>query len=224
MRAPLRGMQGFAQILSQEHAGKLDAEAVDYLRRITNSAQRLDRLIQDVLNYSKIAKEQIVNEPLDLDRLMRDMVDTYPTWQFPKAEIKIEGILPKILGNVAFTTQCFSNIVNNATKFVAPGTVPRVRIWAEEARAPAESTLVVGTPLPASQVRLYFEDNGIGISPKHGARVFRMFERIHPSSKYEGTGIGLTIARRAVERMGGSIGFESQLGKGSKFWLQLKKA
>ncbi|HEV2207389.1 MAG TPA: PAS domain S-box protein [Verrucomicrobiae bacterium] len=223
MRAPLRGMQGFARIISEEHAAQLDPQGLDYLRRITTSAQRLDRLIQDVLNYSKILKDQIVIEPLDLDRLTRDLVDTYPNWQPPKAEVKIEGALPKVLGNEAFLTQCISNLVSNAIKFVSPGTIPRVRIWAEEASAAvAQSQPAGGGRLPRPEVRLYFEDNGIGIAPHQRGRIFRMFERIYPSTAYEGTGIGLTIARRAAERMGGSIGFESQLGKGSKFWIQLK--
>src|SRR5207302_8936994 len=98
-------------------------------------AHRLDRLIQDVLNYSKIVKAQIVVEPLDLDRLTRDLILTYPDWQPPKAEIQIEGTLPNVLGNEAFLTQCISNLVSNAIKFVAPCTAPRIRIRAEEITA-----------------------------------------------------------------------------------------
>jgi PAS domain S-box-containing protein len=225
MRAPLRSMQSFARIIAEEHAGQLDPEALDYLRRITAAARRLDRLIQDVLNYSKVVNEQMVIEPVDLDRLTREIIETYPGWQPPKADIEIQSALPKVLGNDAFLTQCISNLVSNAIKFVLSGTVPRVRIWAEELMAPAarcDRLTDGGVPVP--QVRLYFQDNGIGIGADQGARIFRMFERIHPSSEYEGTGIGLTIARRAVERMGGAIGFESDLGKGSKFWIQLKRA
>ena len=114
--------------------------------------------------------------------------------------------MPKVLGNEAFLTQCISNLLSNALKFVSRGTLPNVRIWAEPNGA---------------QVRVFFEDNGIGIAREKHARVFRMFERIHPSSEYEGTGIGLTIARKAVERMGGEVGLESEPGKGSRFCVQL---
>lgn len=225
MRAPLRGMQGFAGILLDQHAGQLDSQALDYLRRIVASARRLDRLIQDVLNYSKISKGQVVLEPLDLNCLAHDIVETYPNWQPPNAVVKIEGILPKILGNAAFVTQCMSNLVNNAIKFVSPGTLPHVRIWAEEVTPPAaEREPLLGEESSVPQMRLYVEDNGIGIAPGQDTRIFRIFERIHPSSEYEGTGIGLAIARRAAERMGGSIGFKSQLGKGSTFWVQLKRS
>jgi two-component system, chemotaxis family, CheB/CheR fusion protein len=96
MRAPLRGMQGFAKILLEEHAGQLDTAALDYLRRITTSARRLDRLTQDVLNYSKIVKAQIALESLDLDRLTRDIIGSYPDWQPPGVEIQIEGVLPRL--------------------------------------------------------------------------------------------------------------------------------
>ena len=208
MRAPLRGMQGFAQQLMQEHAGQLDAQGVTYLQRIAASAIRMDKLIQDSLSYTRISRSQVPKEPVDLDKLLRDIVDTYPDWQPPKAEIQIEGTLPIVLGNEAFLTQCISNLLSNAVKFVSPGIIPRVRILAEAID---------------SQVRLWFEDNGIGIGPEDHERIFRMFARIHPATEYEGTGIGLTIVSKAVERMGGQVGFESELGKGSKFWIQFDK-
>jgi signal transduction histidine kinase len=112
------------------------------------------------------------------------------------------------LGNEALLTQCISNLLSNALKFVAPGTSPRIYIRAQ--------ALDEG-------FRLSFEDNGIGIAPENHARIFRMFERVHPTSQYEGTGIGLAILRKAVERMGAQLGLESALGKGSNFWILLKK-
>ncbi|MBA4149076.1 MAG: PAS domain-containing protein [Verrucomicrobia bacterium] len=233
MRAPLRGMQGFAGILAEDYANVLDSQGMDYLGRIANSARRLDHLIQDVLNYSKIAKGQVVIAPLELDRVMHDVVDTYPNWHLPHADVQIQGTLPMVMGNEAFLTQCISNLVSNAIKFVLPGRVPRVRIWAEEVsvlppgskdKKHDEPNSIPPSLLPLPQVRVYFEDNGIGIAPEKHPRIFRMFERIHPTTEYEGTGIGLTIARRAVERMGGEIGFDSQLNHGSKFWIQLNRA
>jgi len=122
-------------------------------------------------------------------------------------DIQIEGTLPPVLGHEGFLTQCVSNLLDNAIKFVAPGVQPRIRIWAE----PGET-----------RVRINFQDNGVGIAAENRSRIFRMFERIHPAAEYEGTGIGLTIVRKAVERMGGKVDFESEPGQGSKFWIELR--
>ncbi len=207
MRAPLRSMRGFAQVLVDEYGGKLDERGIDHLQRIIRSALRLDLLIQDVLSYSKVLHSEGLMEPVDLDGLMRDIIATYPNGR--KAEFHIQGKLPTVLGNEAFLTQCFSNLLGNASKFVEPGTIPRIEIRAED-REP-------------SMARVWIEDNGIGIAPENHERVFRMFERINLATEYEGTGIGLTIVRKAVERMGAQLGFESELGKGSRFWIQIEK-
>jgi PAS domain S-box-containing protein len=207
MRAPLRSMQGFAQILVDDYGSKLDERGVSHLQRIVRSAIRLDRLIQDVLSYSSVLHAKGLAEPVDLDGLLRDIIATYPNGH--KAEFHIQGKLPTVLGNEAFLTQCFSNLLANASKFVATGTIPRIEIGAED-REP-------------SMVRVWIEDNGIGIAPENHKRIFRMFERINLAAEYEGTGIGLTIVRKAAERMGAKVGFDSELGKGSRFWIQLRK-
>jgi PAS domain S-box-containing protein len=225
MRAPLRAMQGYAQRLLDDYGGKLDEQGVNHLQRIMRSAVRLDRLIHDVLSYSKILHAKAPREPVDLDKLVRDLSEPYVDGQ-PPAEIQIQGTLPTVLGNEAFLMQCFSNLLSNAIKFVAPGIQPRVRIWVEEAtltEANKENKEAIPSLPPLSSVKIFIQDNGIGIAPENHARIFGMFERIHPETAYDGTGIGLTIVRKAVERMGAQIGFDSQLGKGSKFWIQLAK-
>lgn len=210
LRAPLRAMNSYAQLLRDDYAGCLDDTGRDYLRHISSSAERLDTLIQDVLNYTRIVRAPAELQPIDLDRLVRDIIHSYPDFQPPRAEIEIDGTLPRVLGHEGFLTQCISNLLGNAVKFVKPGQKPHVRIWAHLKRG-------------GEIVRLWFEDNGIGIAPENHERVFRMFERIHSTDQYEGTGIGLSIVKKAVERMGGKIGFESELGKGSDFWIELVK-
>jgi two-component system CheB/CheR fusion protein len=208
LRAPLRAMSNFAQILRESHAAQLDATGRDYLERISSSAARLDRLIQDVLNYTRILRAQVPLTRIDMDKLVRNILQSYPDWQPPQADIQIQGTLPPVLGHEGFLTQCIANLLNNAHKFVAPGIQPRVRIWAEQGDA---------------RVRINFQDNGIGIPAEDRSRIFRMFERINPTHEYEGTGIGLTIVHKAVERMGGNVDFESEPGHGSTFWLELQK-
>jgi len=209
LRAPLRSMNNFAQILHDTYSARLDATGCDYLRRISASAARLDRLIQDVLNYTRILRAHVPLTRIDLDKLVREIMQSYPDWHAPGVDIQIEGTLPPVLGHEGFLTQCVSNLLSNAIKFVAPGIQPRVRIWAE----PRDTN-----------VRINFQDNGVGIAAEDDTRIFRMFERIHPASEYEGTGIGLTIVRKAVERMGGRVDFKSELGQGTRFWLELRKS
>jgi PAS domain S-box-containing protein len=207
MRSPLSAMRGFAEILLEDHSAQLDAEGIKYLQKIDVAAGRLDTLVQEVLAYTRAFRGEVIMESVDLDALVRQIIETYPQLQTGRAEIQIEGTLPKVLGAGASLAQCLSNLLTNAVKFVAPGTKPRVKIRAQAL---------------AADIRLWVEDNGIGIAPKDQTRIFQMFARVDHATAYEGTGLGLTIVRKAVERMGGRMGVESEVGQGSKFWIQLK--
>jgi signal transduction histidine kinase len=158
---------------------------------------------------------------VNVQELLRGIIESYPAFQPPQVEIQINGPLPRMLGNEAALTQCFSNLLGNALKFVAPGTRPQVRVWAERVGDPKAETR---DPQPAtlSIVRLSFADNGIGIPKDAHERIFKMFQRLDKS--YDGTGVGLTVVRKAVEKMGGKVGLESEPGRGSRFWIELKAA
>ena len=208
MRAPLRAMLGFTQILREEHSTRLDAEGLGHLEKIAGAARRMDGLIQDVLLDTRVLHSEIKTETVDLDRLVRQVIELYPQLHADRADIVIEGVLPRVLGNEASLAQCVSNLLTNAVKFVAPTTRPRVRIGAETME---------------TDLRLWVEDNGIGIEPRYRERIFKMFERVPHEAGYEDTGIGLAMVRKAVERMGGRIGIEGVPGEGSKFWIQLGK-
>jgi PAS domain S-box-containing protein len=209
MRAPLRAMQNFSSILLEEYAPKLDLEGFSYLEKIKAAANRQDALIQDVLIYTRVLRAEMPLEPVDLQKLVGEILETFPDMISSDAEIEIEGKLPVVLGNPAALTQCFSNLFGNAVKFVAPVTEPRVTVRAEKLDG---------------DVLVWVEDNGIGIRREDRERIFKMFERVSATKAYGGTGIGLAIVRKAVERMGGKVGVESEPGKGSRFWIQLQKA
>jgi signal transduction histidine kinase len=209
MRAPLRSMTSFADIVRTGWEDKLDSEARDYLQRISKSARRLDALIVDVLNYSQVIQEKWPLQSVDTDALIREIVKSYPGFQPPAAVVTVQGQIPAVLANVGGLTQCVSNLIENGIKFAKPGLRSEITIRAE---------------LSAGRVRIWFEDNGIGIAPQWHRKVFDMFQQYHPAGKYEGTGIGLTIVRKAVERMAGRVGVESELGKGSRFWIELQAA
>jgi PAS domain S-box-containing protein len=204
MRAPLRSMQSFALLLEEECEFQLSPTGRDYIRRIVTSAQRMDLLIRDVLNYSRVANPDIRLYPVDLASLLHGIMESYPNLQLPHGGISIEGVLPSVLANEAALTQCLSNLLGNALKFVAKGVHPQVRLWAEQR---------------PGKVRIFVQDNGIGIPKDAQERIFGMFQRL--SRDHEGTGIGLAIVKKAAERMGGAVGVESEPGKGSLFWLDL---
>jgi len=207
MRAPLRAMQSFATLLLMKPKGSLAEDEREYLRRIATAAKQMDDLILDALAYSQAVRAAAPLGPVDPAALLRDMLMTYPEFQLAKADIQIADPLPPVVANRAGLTQCFSNLLRNAIKFVAPGVMPKVQVSAE---------------VQAGRVRLWFADNGIGIPPEFHGRLFKMFERA--SSDHEGTGIGLALVRKVTERMGGQVGVESAPGRGSRFWIELKLA
>jgi PAS domain S-box-containing protein len=245
MRAPLRAMAGFAELLASEEECD-PAEARSHARRIAVAAARLDHLITDALNYTKVLHQQLPIEPVDLSRLLRGLIESYPNLHPDTAEICLEEPLPVVLGSESLLTQCFSNLLGNAVKFVAPGATPRVRVYADFPTA--ENPLAGSSPVlhsafdeggsrtthpplqnctsPSFQaanprfVRIWVEDNGVGIPDSVRHRLFGMFQRFN--NEYEGTGIGLAIVRKVTEQMGGTVGVESEVGKGSRFWVQLR--
>jgi PAS domain S-box-containing protein len=208
MRAPLRAMSSFAQILLEDAtAHRLSPEALDYCRRITRGATRLDALIREALNYTRTVLQRLPLRAVDLDKLICELIETYPNLQSTQADIRIEGTLPAVRGNESLLTQCFSNLLGNAVKFVPRDRKPQVRVWAETA---------------GPVVRVFVEDNGIGIPQHAQSRLFGMFQKL--DNQFEGTGMGLAIVRKVVEQMDGKVGVASEANQGSRFWVELPLA
>lgn len=207
MRAPLRAVQSYAQILQQEYSGRLDDQAKAMLRRMADATRRQDRLIQDVLAYHSYLREEFPLSPIDLDELVGRMLETYAQFQPPKAIIQVRRPLGWALAHETLLSQCVSVLLNNAVKFVAHGVAPEIILWTES------------TP---SIVKLFVQDNGIGIAPEYHKKIFNIFETLYPPAVFPGTGIGLPLAKKAVEKMHGAIGVESDVGKGARFWLALQ--
>ncbi len=209
LRAPLRAMQGFTQALMEDYSDVLDKVGQDYARRISKAAQRMDVLIEDLLAYSRLSRAELELKPIDLDLLIAEIIaQLEPEIHQRQAQIiVVSPLLPAIAHRVTLV-QVLINLLMNAIKFVAPGVQPQIKIWTEA---------------QPHHVRLWIQDNGIGIAPEHQERIFRVFERLHGVESYPGTGIGLAIVRKGAERMGGQVGVESSPGVGSRFWLELPK-
>lgn len=209
MRAPLRAMHSYAQLLETEHAAELSPEARRYLERINANAARLELLVRDVLAYSRVAKEQLETKPVDLDRFVRELIQQMTEDAPGTPLVTVVGTLPPVLAHEAYLSQIFTNLIVNGLKFVQPGQVPRVEIFAKD---------------NGEFVALFVRDHGIGIDPANFGRLFQIFGRLNPVNAYEGTGIGLAIVKKAVQRMGGDLGVDSEVGKGATFWFTLPRA
>lgn len=208
LRAPLRAMEGFASALLEDYKDRLDAVGQDYARRVVSAAQHMDTLIQDLLAYSRLSRSALKPSAVNLDSVLGEVMHQFNTEiQKIGAQIRVERPLPEVMGDHATLVQVLSNLLSNAIKFVQPGVRPMVKIWAEEKNG---------------KVRLWVEDTGIGIAPEYHDRVFRIFERLQGVETYPGTGVGLAIVKKGLERMGGQAGVESAPGKGSKFWVELR--
>jgi len=207
LRAPLRAMHGFATALATAYADKLDERGHDFARRIVIAAGQMDQLIQDLLAYSRLSRDDLRVEPVSLGNVVRDALATLESdLRQRRAVVDVAGDLGHVMANPRALAQVVANLVSNAVKFVAAAETPQLAISA----APRDGW-----------VRLTVRDNGIGIDPAYHDRVFRVFERLHGPETYPGTGIGLAIVRRGIERMGGRFGLESALGAGATFWIEL---
>lgn len=210
LRTPLRSMRGFAEIVLEDSGPKLDDQARKNLGRIITSAGQMDRLIKDLLAYSQLSRARVDLAPVNLDELISGLIAEYqPEIERTRAVTAVDSPLPTVMAHEPSLRLAFANLLSNALKFVRANQPPDVRIYCEPARS--------------GFVRIWIEDNGVGIGAEHRERIFGVFEQLNPEN-FAGTGIGLAIVRRAVQRMGGRVGVDSELGKGSRFYVELRKA
>lgn len=204
LRAPLRSLTGYVNVLMEDYGSRLDEKGRGHLQALYRAASRMDCLTRDLLAYGRVARESVQLEPVRLQPALEEIVSLTHGGHGKPPNITIQAGQSEILAHRFLLEQCVSNLLSNATKFVRPGTTPEVCIRTES---------------KPGQVRLWVEDNGIGIDPSYHRKIFSIFERVGDLQKYEGTGIGLAIVNRAVQRMGGSCGVISEPGQGSRFWV-----
>lgn len=210
LRAPLRSIQGFADLIITDQSPKLDAETRMRLQRMQNSAERMGRLIIDLLAYTDLSGSDFRRQPVDLEKTCRSVFRVFgDEIAEKKADVSEELRVTYVLGDPAGVERVLFNLVGNALKFAHPERPPRVHIISEK---------------KGPNVRISVEDNGIGLDLKYRERIFGVFERLSIGSNAVGTGIGLAIVKRSVEKMGGKVGVESTPGEGSCFWFELAEA
>ena len=205
LQEPLRMVASYTELLRKRYAGQLDERADKYIDYAVEGARRMQRLINDLLEYSRVGQKRLAYEPVESARALEiARLNLKLLIAEKRAEIKVEE-LPLVLSNLGQLTQLFQNLINNAIKFTE-GRDPKIAISARR---------------DGEQWQFCVEDNGIGIEEQYLDRVFGLFQRLHERERYEGSGMGLSIAKRIVERHGGRMWISSTPGIGSKFFFTL---
>lgn len=210
LRAPLRSIRSFAQFIREDSEAISTPENKDYLRRIESAAKYMDLLLLDLLQYSRLNGCELELVPVDLDAALGDVLTSIEQEiEDRKADVRIRAPLGSVRAHPATVRQVFYNLISNGLKFVAADKNPQIEVWTE----PQNGAL-----------RIWVTDRGIGIASQYHQKIFGLFQRLHSHDAYPGTGIGLALVRKGLERMGGRIGLESEPGQGTRFWFELNRS
>jgi light-regulated signal transduction histidine kinase (bacteriophytochrome) len=205
---PLRTVASYTQLLERRYAHQLDKDGRDFMAYIVGGAERMKAMMDDLLVYSRTVRREFARQPVPLDRALDAALASLAlVIRSANATVEREP-LPTIFGDAAGMTQVFQNLIGNALRFRAEGVAPHVRV---RAREEGEAWVVE------------LQDNGIGIEPQYFQRIFMIFQRLHPRDRFEGTGMGLAICKKVVERHGGRVSVASEVGRGATFAVWLPK-
>jgi PAS domain S-box-containing protein len=209
LKAPLRAQAAFGALLIEDFGEQLGPQGRDYASRIVGAAHRQGKLVNDLLAHMSLGRSELPIHQVELSEALKQvMADLRQDEHYPTAQIDCSEFTGRVKANTASLHLVLQNLLSNACKFVAPGVQPQLKLRCEDRGA---------------FLRLWFEDNGIGIDPRFFDKLFGVFQRLHTTGQYPGTGMGLAIVKRGAERMGGRVGVESEVGKGSRFWVELPK-
>ncbi|MGE5493209.1 MAG: sensor histidine kinase [Actinomycetota bacterium] len=204
LRAPLRSIDGFSRILLRDNADQLDDAGREYLRLVRESAQRMGQLLEDMLNLARYSRAEMHFQPVDLAALAREVMERV---RQEDRNRKVDFIVPDTLvaqGDPGLLTAVLENLLSNAWKYSRPRDVARIEFgWSPEHSA------------------YFVRDNGVGFDMAYAGKLFKVFQRLHSVAQFEGTGVGLAIVERIVERHGGKVWAEAQVGQGSTFYFTL---
>lgn len=207
LRAPLRHIRGYADLLAQALGDKLEEKEAGYLKVIISAAQNLETGIDDILAYSRIGNAELKPEPVDMARLVRECIaELKPTWGTRKVAWEI-GDLPGVEADRAQVRRALLQLLANAVKFTKDRAEARIEIgWQADA---------------GGWGRFHVRDNGVGFNPAYAGKLFRLFQRLHRSADFEGRGVGLALAHALIRRQGGKLSAEAAPDKGATFYFTL---
>jgi signal transduction histidine kinase len=206
LRSPLRSIQGFAAALAEAQRGRLDPQSEDHLGRIVRASDRMARMLDDLQRLLRLGAAPTPAREVDVDAVLRGVAEDLRGDLDAAAAALTHDALPTVRGDATLLAQVLQNLIANALKFRGPEP-PRVHVTAE--------------PVPGAW-RLWVRDNGVGIAPEYHDKVFGLFQRL-AGQDIPGSGVGLALCRRAVDKLGGKIGVESAVGEGAAFWFTVPR-
>jgi len=208
LRAPLRAISGFAEILNRRYLDALDEEGKRFLEHIIGASARMDQLIRDLLNYARLGHEAVEHLSLSLELVFEQVSRTLALQiRSCHALVDLPGEPPRVSADPVLLQQVVLNLLENALTYSRPGVRPHIRVHCEVT--------------PSHRVLIHITDNGLGILPAYQEKIFNVFQRLHSEEEYPGTGIGLAIVKKAVGLMGGDVRVQSAEGEGSTFTVEL---
>lgn len=206
LRAPLRAIAGFAEVLAEDYIDQLDEDAKILFSEITRNAGKMGELIDNLLEFSRLSKQDIFRDVINMDRLMGNIINELDKLDINrKLELKILP-LPEVEGDKNMLKQLFFNLVSNAYKYTGKKDVATIEIGS----FPRERDMVI-----------YVKDNGAGFDPRYYNKLFGVFQRLHSSHEFEGTGVGLALVQKLATKHGGEVWAEGQVGEGACFYVSL---
>lgn len=210
LRAPLRAISGFAQILARRHRAELSEQGQHFLDNIVRASSHMGRLIDDLLNYSRLGRSELVFRPVPLHQVFSDIAGfLQPRIAESGAVISFTDSMPVVTGDRTLLAQIFTNLLENALTYRRPGSAAKISVTCKDADG---------------KVIISVADDGMGIAAEHYDRIFNVFQRLHNQDEFPGTGIGLAVVKKAVDMLGGRVWVESTPGVGSTFHVQLQKS
>lgn len=206
LRAPLRHINAFAKILEEDHAGRLDSEGRRYISLVRGGAREMGNLVDDLLNLARVSRQELFRNPADLSKLVEGVISDLKA-ECANRSIKWRvGPLPRVECDAGLMKQVFVNLLSNALKYTRPL---------------EETVIEVGESSRNDERTIFVRDNGVGFDMKHAQKLFGVFQRLHSSVEFEGTGVGLATVQRIVQKHGGRVWAHAEPGKGATFFFTL---
>jgi two-component system sensor histidine kinase/response regulator len=205
LRTPLRAINGYSKIIKEDYSHIIDDEANRLFGVVQENAERMELLIDDLLEFSKLGRKPVAKSKINMEEMVKDVLNEITKSSYRKSDVKIHSLLPGY-GDFALINQVWINLISNALKYSAKKQKPEIEIGSTESN---------------SEVVYYIKDNGAGFDMEYVDKLFGVFQRLHADNEFEGTGVGLAIVHRVITKHGGKVWAESEIDKGASFYFTL---